>query len=54
VRLCRRGSCCPIVEKTSDGYSIVDDFGGRVKLTEEQFNILQDAINHFKKKEEII
>ena len=43
VRLCKTGSCCPIVEKTEEGYNISDDFGGKVKLTEEQFSMLKDA-----------
>lgn len=50
VRLCRAGSCCPVVEKINDGeYSITDDFEGKVKITKEQLSILKEAIEHFEK-----
>lgn len=50
VRLCRAGSCCPIVEKVSDNeYSITDDFEGKVKITKDQLSILKEAIDHFEK-----
>ena len=44
VRLCGTGKgCCPIVEKTDEGYEISDDFGGKVKLTAKEFAMLKDA-----------
>lgn len=50
VRLCRAGSCCPVVEKVGeDEYSITDDYQGKVKITKEQLSILKEAIAHFEK-----
>ena len=44
VRLCKGGgTCCPIVEKTNEGFEISDDFGGKVKLTSDEFSMLKDA-----------
>lgn len=50
VRLCRQGSCCPIVEKVSDDeFTIADDFNGKVRMTKDQMQMLRDAIEHFDK-----
>lgn len=50
VRMCRKGSaCCPIVEKVEENFELSDDFGGKVKLTKEQFNMLKDVVEHFEK-----
>ena len=51
VRLCRKGSCCPILSRQKDGsFSLTDDFNGKVQLTDDELNMLQDAISHFKNK----
>lgn len=51
VRLCRKGSnCCPVVAREGEGYSITDDFGGKVTLTESEFKDLKKSISHFTKK----
>ena len=51
VRLCRKGSCCPIVERVnSDEFTISDDFNGKVKITKDELSMLRDAIDHFEKK----
>ena len=39
---CGRGACCPELHDNEDGtYFIVDDYGGKVKLTKEQLKQLQ-------------
>ncbi len=44
VVLCGRGkSCCPVVETITDGYTISDDYEGKVKLTKEEAKML---VNH--------
>lgn len=45
VLLCKKGSCCPKVEFDSDGISISDDFGGKVKLTFDEAKMLKDLLN---------
>ena len=42
VFLCRGSGCCPSVQKTDDGIEIKDDFGGTVRMTDEQFSILKE------------
>jgi hypothetical protein len=48
--LCGRpGTCCPVVEQTSDTeYTITDDFGGSVKITQEQMALMQAVVDHAK------
>ena len=42
----RNGSCCPVVTQTgADEFTIVDDFGGSVKLTSEQVSLMQTVID---------
>jgi hypothetical protein len=50
IVLCRKGSCCPVIDKLENGtYTIQDDFGGHIILTEDQFlNLLPDAISTFR------
>lgn len=45
IVLCRKGSnCCPVVERvTEDEITISDDFGGKVKLTADQFKMLTEV-----------
>ncbi len=48
VKLCKAGSCCPIVERiSSDEYTIADDYEGKVKFTRDEMQMLKEAINHF-------
>jgi hypothetical protein len=52
IKLCsgRKGSCCPIVEKTSEEeFTISDDYNGKVRITKEQMGILKTTIEHFEK-----
>lgn len=48
VRLCRAGSCCPVLEKVEDGFTITDDFGGKVQLSEDEIVMLIEAFNAIK------
>ena len=45
VSLCgRKGRCCPSLNKTGENeYTITDDFGGSVKLTNDQLSTILDA-----------
>ena len=48
ITMCgRAGSCCPVLgtpEGTEKFYTITDDYGGKVKLTKEQLQILKDKV----------
>lgn len=49
IKLCRQGSCCPTVEKTSENEFIVkDDYDGSVKLTSEEIDDLYEAYQKLK------
>lgn len=44
IKLCRQGSCCPIVEKVGENeFTVKDDYEGSVKLTGEEINDLFEA-----------
>ena len=45
IILCgRRGGCCPVVEKIkNDEYQIIDDYGGFIRLTSEQIQMLRES-----------
>jgi len=50
VRLCRAGSCCPIVEKVNENeFTISDDYKGKVRLTKDEVQMLKDALEHLDK-----
>lgn len=50
VRLCRAGSCCPIVEKVNENeFTISDDYKGKVRLTKDEVQMLKDALDHLDK-----
>lgn len=50
VRLCRAGSCCPVVEKNDENsFTISDDYNGKVKITRDEMKMLKEAIEHFEK-----
>ena len=53
--LCKKGSnCgCPTIHPTDEGYDITDDYGGKVRLTKEEFFMLSKAVKGYKKKEEV-
>ena len=42
IRLCGGRSCCPLVTKEEDGYTITDDYGGSVKLTFDEMRMIKD------------
>lgn len=45
----RGGSCCPTVTHQPDNtYVIADDYGGTVRLTSEELQQLQIAVDHAK------
>jgi hypothetical protein len=44
--MCHNSSSCPEVTVNQDEVLIKDDFGGKVKLTKEQFSILKEKTNH--------
>jgi len=51
VRLCRAGSCCPIVEKVNENeFTISDDYKGKVRLTKDEVQMLKEAFEHLDKK----
>lgn len=44
VSLCgRKGRCCPQMVKEGTLYVITDDYGGTVKLTEDEINTIAEA-----------
>ncbi len=51
VLLCCGKNRCPALSKNKDDktFSLTDDFGGKVKLTKEQLQSIQEALNHFDK-----
>ena len=50
IKLCRPGSCCPVVERISpDEFTIKDDYNGSVKITKDELIMLKDAISVFEK-----
>jgi hypothetical protein len=50
IKLCRQGSCCPIVDRVSeDEFTITDDFEGKVTLTKDHLIMLKEAIEEFQK-----
>lgn len=41
IKLCRRGSCCPTIEKIEkDKYLVKDDFDGEVILERDEIEIM--------------
>lgn len=50
IKLCRAGSCCPIVEKINDNeFTISDDYNGKVRLTKDEVQMLKDAFEQLNK-----
>jgi hypothetical protein len=55
IVLCRKGkSCCPEINRVDDGFEIVDDYDGKVKLTSDELSMLKDAITHFEDADDTI
>ena len=51
ILLCKKGSCCPKVIQEDEGtVRITDDFGGEIKLTSDELDMLSEAIEVLKKK----
>lgn len=48
VRLCGKKRCCPEIKKQDNNFIITDDYNGKVTLTEEEFLMLREAVEHFK------
>lgn len=54
IKLCRKGSCCPIVERvTEDEYTIADDYNGKVKLTKDQLQMVKESLEYFEQNPEV-
>ena len=52
ITLCKKGSnCgCPTITPNLDNtISITDDFGGAIKITEDEFLMMSKAVSHYKK-----
>ena len=51
IVLCsQKKGCCPTVYYTEDGsIKVTDDFGGSVKLTQDEFYMMERAVKHHKK-----
>ena len=48
VRLCKAGSCCVRIEKVEENrFDFFDDYGGKVTLNKEEFDMLKEAVEHF-------
>lgn len=46
VTLCGGGGCCPTVDFTFPGIVIVrDDYGGKVRLTRDEWNMLKNSFD---------
>lgn len=46
VVLCKKGSCCPkVITDESGNIKITDDFGGEVKLDNEEVDMLKRLLN---------
>lgn len=46
INLCRRGGCCPTIEKMEEGTFIIeDDYGGKVILKKDEIDILYASIS---------
>jgi len=43
VSLCGKRKCCPQMVREKEFYVITDDYGGTVKLTEEELNCIEKA-----------
>ena len=44
ILICGKGDCCPGITLKKTKVEIKDDFGGKVKLSPEQFSVLKEKI----------
>lgn len=44
LTLCTQGSCCPEVEISNNSVKIKDDFGGEVKISRAEAEMLADKL----------
>ena len=44
ILFCGKGDCCPVITLREKDIIIEDDFGGKVKLTKEQFEVLKEKV----------
>ena len=50
--LCGRGgSCCPVINEEENAFTISDDYGGKIKLTKEEFLMLKEAVENYQSSE---
>jgi hypothetical protein len=46
IMLCRKNSCCPkVITEESGNIKITDDFGGEVKLTKDEVEMLKELLD---------
>lgn len=52
IKLCKRGSSCgcPSIESNDNGYTITDDYHGKINLTKDEFFDIANAIRREKKR----
>jgi len=50
IRLCKAGSCCPTIHANAETgeFRITDDFGGEIRLSKDEFFMLDEAVKHHK------
>ena len=46
ILLCGKDDCCPKLTIDKNRVEIDDDFGGRVRLTSEQFSLLKEKVQN--------
>ncbi len=48
IKLCKPGSCCPIITLTDSKIKIFDDFGREVEIKLEEAEMIADALKVLK------
>lgn len=43
---CGKGDCCPTLTFYKDHIEIIDDFGGKTTLTNDQYEVLKDKVRN--------
>lgn len=53
--MCKKGSnCgCPTIHPKDEGFEITDDFGGKIKLSDDEFFMLEEAVQGYKKSKKL-
>lgn len=51
IILCGRKRCCPTIafDDETNKFKIKDDFNGSVELSKDEFLMLEEALDHYKK-----